>query len=788
MLDISKYIHAGYGIIFIETLEIKRAIKSIDTGKFVKVLWNSEQGITKWNELSESCNPIEIIDKASLAIETAFILENYDEFIDNSAIVQKILNNYDTFKSNQTCLVIIGINSKKIHDTLKGFIPIIEFDYPNTNEINTIITNIVTSAKESAHEDFINNSLSKEKFEAIDFIFDDNIVDACKGMTYEEIENIISYSLITENKLNKEIILQRKRQIAKATGFMDFINPEPIENIGGVTKFKEYIFKRTEPFINSNSIKPKMKAILLAGYSGCLSGDTKLMISTSGRKAGREYTIKDAYYKFNHIPLNNGKGKNCTKFWNSGLIQTLSLKNDNFIGYHEIDNIIYSGKKVTYMIKTKSGKKLRVTKEHPFKVPEGTIGADINSFKQLKDLKIGNKILCRANINDVNKNGRCKKRKNFEGKFYHPYAYKKYTNGYEYNRISYARIIVDAYLNDILINDFIFILKTDLSKAQTLKFLDPREYEVHHIDFDYTNDSIDNLEILSKEDHQRLHGNEAIKYFGNRTIKEEIITKIKKIGIEDTYDIIMKDPFHNYVANNMIVHNTGKSLAGKVVCSMFNWPGIILDVGGLKGGIVGETEKKTRLATKTIDAFGKCVIVIDEIEKMFGGSGKGMKHDTSEMMLGHFLTWMQERQSEGILLATANNLDSLPPEFLRMGRWDAMFFFNLPNPKEIKEIIEIKNRQFKSKIPFDSEFCEQLWKDKWSGAEIEQLAKDIHYEDSLEDAMNSVPILAQYRSEELNKMKEKTAYFRKANEEHASIKEKLFVKKALINKRKLSMN
>jgi SpoVK/Ycf46/Vps4 family AAA+-type ATPase len=209
---------------------------------------------------------------------------------------------------------------------------------------------------------------------------------------------------------------------------------------------------------------------------------------------------------------------------------------------------------------------------------------------------------------------------------------------------------------------------------------------------------------------------------------------------------------------------TGKSHAVKCLCSLLGWPGIMLDIGGLKGSLVGETEKNTRLATKTIDAFGKCVVAIDEIEKAFGGTGKGQAHETSEGILGHFLTWMQERTSDAVLIATANNLDVLPPEFLRAGgRWDAIFFVNLPNPDEVKHIIEIKNGQYKSNVPTDKSFCKRLYQEKWSGAEIEQLAKDSHYEDDIENAMRQIPILAQYREKELQSIKEKASIYRHAN-------------------------
>ena len=89
-------------------------------------------------------------------------------------------------------------------------------------------------------------------------------------------------------------------------------------------------------------------------------------------------------------------------------------------------------------------------------------------------------------------------------------------------------------------------------------------------------------------------------------------------------------------------------------------------------------------------------------------------------MFGHFLTWMQETQSPVLVMATANNVKELPPEFMRAGRFDAMFFVDIPTITERREIIQIMNTRYGSEIPED--YAENL--QGWSGAEIEQLAKD----------------------------------------------------------------
>ena len=118
-------------------------------------------------------------------------------------------------------------------------------------------------------------------------------------------------------------------------------------------------------------------------------------------------------------------------------------------------------------------------------------------------------------------------------------------------------------------------------------------------------------------------------------------------------------------------------------------------------------------------------------------------------MFGHFLTWMQETKSPVLVMATANNIKELPPEFMRAGRFDAMFFVDIPTLTERQEIIRIMNTRYGSKIPDD--FAENL--QGWTGAEIEQLAKDSLF-DGLEAAYETIVPLSRTMKEEITSLRE----------------------------------
>jgi SpoVK/Ycf46/Vps4 family AAA+-type ATPase len=158
-----------------------------------------------------------------------------------------------------------------------------------------------------------------------------------------------------------------------------------------------------------------------------------------------------------------------------------------------------------------------------------------------------------------------------------------------------------------------------------------------------------------------------------------------------------------------------------------------------------------REATRLIDAFGKAVVWIDEIEKAFAGTKSSGETDagTTAGMFGHFLTWMQETQSNVLVMATANNISQLPPEFIRAGRFDATFFVDLPTLTERQEIIRIMNRKWGSDISLS--YAERLH--GYTGAEIEQLAKDSLF-DGLDQAFEALVPLSRTMREEIEALRQ----------------------------------
>jgi SpoVK/Ycf46/Vps4 family AAA+-type ATPase len=166
------------------------------------------------------------------------------------------------------------------------------------------------------------------------------------------------------------------------------------------------------------------------------------------------------------------------------------------------------------------------------------------------------------------------------------------------------------------------------------------------------------------------------------------------------------------------VQGCGKSLAAKATAGIFGVPLLRLDFGAIYDKYHGETERKLRESLKTADVMSPCVLWIDEIEK--GIAGRGGETGTTQRVLGSFLTWMAERGSRVFVVATANDITTLPPELVRKGRFDEIFFVDLPNESVRTSIlaIHLTNRKQSLKT-FDLEKLSAAT-DGFSGAEIEQ--------------------------------------------------------------------
>ncbi|CAD5911685.1 AAA family ATPase [Planktothrix agardhii] len=231
------------------------------------------------------------------------------------------------------------------------------------------------------------------------------------------------------------------------------------------------------------------------------------------------------------------------------------------------------------------------------------------------------------------------------------------------------------------------------------------------------------------------------------------------------------------------IQGTGKSLSAKTIAYEWRLPLLRLDAGRLFGGIVGESESRVRQMIQVCEALAPCVLWMDEIDKAFGNISSGFDGDsgTSRRVFGSLITWMQEKTAPVFMVATANNVQILPAELLRKGRFDEIFFLNLPTDRERQAIFKVHLQKLRpSRIrEFDLSKLATA-SPNFSGAEIEQVIidamhqafanqRDFTTEDILLAIEDTVPLSA-IASEQIQNLKHWAAT---AGAKTASIDEQL---------------
>lgn len=168
------------------------------------------------------------------------------------------------------------------------------------------------------------------------------------------------------------------------------------------------------------------------------------------------------------------------------------------------------------------------------------------------------------------------------------------------------------------------------------------------------------------------------------------------------------------------VQGCGKSLTAKAIATGWRMPLVRLDMGRIYSGLVGSSEENLRRAIRTVESLAPVVLWVDEIEKGLAGSSGSADSGVSARVFGTLLTWLQEKTAPVFVVATANRVDSLPPEMLRKGRFDEIFFIDLPTVQERRDILQIQlNRRGRNPALFPLEDL-AAQSENFSGAELEQ--------------------------------------------------------------------
>lgn len=517
------------------------------------------------------------------------------------------------------------------------------------------------------------------------------------GLTFSEFETHVALSIIEAAEAKSEAlnidhliagVSRGKTEVVKQSEILELIQPEEIGNVGGMQRLKDWIGQRancyTEEAKEFGIESPK--GLVLVGVPGCLTGDTIVDYKRGSRPSARPIRLDDLYRKFNGLPTS-------TRPWVDTTAPTFlhSLDPDGTVFYNRIVSVIDSGMKFVRTLRFSDGSSLTLTEDHPVCTPGGV-------FTPAGELEVGATVLARGSMKPVGQGGRvldARPPRIIVNTKYHPYGSIKFVQEgeffYEYKRVARARLVVEAHMNGMAYEEFVQVLNGNEAVATTLRYLEPI-YEVHHVDENTLNDALSNLMVLHKVDHAREHGK-------SENFNVEYVKEVSVVSVEvhehpaQTYDVQMDMPANNFVANGVIVHNTGKSLVAKAIASVLGIPLVRLDFGRVFSKYVGDSESRVRAALNMVEAMAPCVLFVDEIDKGLGGIGSGGDSGTSMRVLGSYLTWLQELQSPVFNMVTANRVNGLPPELLRRGRFDQIFSVTMPNENERRDVLAIHLRR-----------------------------------------------------------------------------------------------
>lgn len=737
-LSVTKYLDAGYPVLYVRTSEHNRALDEIladlRSGGLLETLsvmvWKSTTGLydlgaRKPKEESVADSFIDALSwigsahdgEDAPAGDRLYIMFNPKEFLKNPVALQHLKDAAYAIRAASSYIVLVGC-SMDIPEEIEDVVTIIDLELPDKKQIKDIFAS-VTGAYSA--------SLGRE-------VSDDELETAAEnalGLSAFKAENAISLSIVASKGIDIQLIRKEKQLAVKQTGVLEYIHHrETLENLGGFDNLKEHVLKRKRYFSDYRAaldfgLRPP-KGLMLVGIAGCVAGDTEVLYRRGKRRAGRRITVENLYRKFNGL-------RSSTRPWEADcdtFLPSYSAETGR-IAYNRVVGVYDKGRKDCLRIITDCAGSVVLTADHPVLNADGL-------FHPAGEIAVGDELLVRGSM--LARGGKAKGRNLFgQGRVtvdslsYYPSGAKQVVTDrktgvtYFYRRTHRARLVVEAHMNRLSLEELIHILRNDPNRAKKLTYL-PNTVEVHHLDENPRNDALSNLMVLPRKEHVLHHAGE--ERFNKEYVKTARVVGIEHAGERAVYDISMEEPTCNFVVNDgIIVHNTGKSLTAKCISAALELPLYKFDVGAVFKGVVGQSESAIRNALKMAEKVAPCVLLIDEMEKLLAGLESSGKSDSgvTSRVVGTFLTWMQETPAPIYKVATCNTLRNLDSALFRRGRWDAVFAVDLPTAREREQIFAIHlARRGRDADRFDLKALADVTM-HFVGAEIESVVDEALY-------------------------------------------------------------
>lgn len=327
---------------------------------------------------------------------------------------------------------------------------------------------------------------------------------------------------------------------------------------------------------NLNLMKEAMKhdldmVIIVDGTEGCLTGDT--IINTNRFTLGRKFRLDWLYAQYNGNP----EGQPHFKQWNLDEPTLVRSFNGEYVGLHRLKNVTYSGIKEVYEVELANGARVKATADHRIMTREGwkaTSNLTNNDEVMIDSPKPKALRRKRPKLYDVS----------FGGLTHHPHSGKG-------KRVPIHSLIYEARQNGFELTKYLDIVCNEAEQSRTLWYVNPTTHVIHHVDGNHYNNNTENLQLLTHEEHVRHHATNGVGYknFHQGIPEYSRVASVTPRGAQKTYDITCEEPHHNFVANGIVVHNSGKSVLAQQIAAYldpsFNMDRMVLTANDFIKGV-----------------------------------------------------------------------------------------------------------------------------------------------------------------------------------------------------------
>ncbi len=575
------------------------------------------------------------------------------------ATIRALKNLIEKCHTERKCVILTGAKYYMPLEFEK-LVSLLDWPLPDQDLILQTVSGLVNASKSKPGLSF-RTDYSDVEFEAI--------VKAFQGLSLREIEMISTYFILTDSEFNPKKIANKKQDIIKQSGILEWIDLEyDLSSVGGLSNLKDWLIKRKDAFSDKAieyGLPAHPKGLLIIGIQGagkCFKKGTQVLMHDGTHKNVEDITGKD-------LLMGPDGLSRAVKGISEGFDTLYKITPVNgeifYVNGDHILHVDYCKKRLNISVKDflnqsiKFQKKCKLVKAYidkksaPKKVEPYMLGAFLSYKDTYNDALVPHwyKKLGAENLSSVFPNMSAEDRTkvlegflDFSGKLK--------------NKTFYLKIKDQNLTKDI----------TDLARSLCFQVNSKQKNK-------YTLLKISNIGLRD----------------GVMTPKTVLTKFTVTKDIEDSYYGFEVDKDHLFVLSDYtIVHNSRSS---KAIASFWGLPLLRLDMGRIFSGIVGSSEENLRSVIKTAESVAPCILWCDEIDKAFSNTSFSGDSGTSSRIFGTFLTWMQEKKSSVFVVATANNVSHLPPELIRKGRFDDIFFVDLPDSEERKEIWEIHLKQ-----------------------------------------------------------------------------------------------